>query len=44
MQTHDDNLPEKEADIHWDILGAVKTEALAKPLAITLADGESQDT
>lgn len=38
----DDNLPEVEAERHLDILGAVKTQALAKPLAVTLAEGRDE--
>ena len=33
-----DNLSEVEADRHWDILGDVKADALADPVAFTLAN------
>ena len=38
VDTLDINLPEAEAERHWYILGDVKTEALADPLAVTLAE------
>ena len=33
----DDNIPEKEAERHCDILGEVKAEEIGAPLAVTLA-------
>ena len=38
----DDNIPETEAERHCDILGDVKAEALADPLAVTLAKGRAE--
>ena len=38
VNTLDDKLPEAEANRHWDILGDVKAEALADPLAVTLEE------
>ena len=38
VDTLDDKLPEAEANRHWDILGDVKAEALAKAEAKTLND------
>ena len=35
-------MPEEEADRHWHILGAVETEELAKPLAVTFAEGRAE--
>ena len=39
VKTLDDISPKAEAERHWDILGALKVKALAKPLAVTLAKG-----
>ena len=36
------NLPDAEADTHWDKFGDVKAEALADPLAVTLAEGGAE--
>ena len=36
VDKEDDNLPEVEAERHWDILGDVKAKRLASPLAVTL--------
>ena len=38
VDTLDVNLPEAEAERHWVILGDVRAEALAEPLAVTLAE------
>ena len=38
VDTLDDNLPEAEPERHCDILGDVKAEALADPLAVTVAE------
>lgn len=38
VDTLDVNLPEAEAERHWDILGDVKAETLAEPLTVTLAE------
>lgn len=42
VETLVDNLPAAEADTHWDILGDVKAESLADPLAVTLAEGGAE--
>ena len=46
VDKEDDNLPEVEAERHWDILGDVKAKGLASPLAVTLpvggGEGESR--
>ena len=39
VDKQDDNLPEVEAERHWDILGDVKAKGLASPLAVTLPVG-----
>ena len=39
VDKEDDNLPEVEAERHWDILGDVKAKGLASPLAVTLPVG-----
>ena len=39
VDKEDDNLPEVEAERHWDILGDVKANGLAIPLAVTLLGG-----
>ena len=47
VDKEDDNLPEVEAERHWDILGDVKAKGLASPLAVTLpvgGGGWSRDT
>ena len=38
VDTLDDNLSQEKAERHWDILGEVKAEALADPMAVTLAE------
>ena len=38
VDTLGDNLSEVEAERHWDILGDVKADALADPVAFTLAN------
>ena len=43
VDKEDDNLPEVEAERHWDILGDVKAKGLPSPLAVTLpVGGESR--
>ena len=39
VDKEDDNLPDVEAERHWDILGDVKAKGLASPLAVTLPVG-----
>ena len=39
-----DNLPEAEAERHWDILGNIKAEALADPMTVTLAERGAKTT
>ena len=42
VDTLDDISPKAEAQRHWDIFGALKAKALAKPLAVTLAEGRCE--
>ena len=37
VDTQDDISQKAEAQTHWDIFGALKAKALAKPLPVTLA-------
>ena len=39
VDTLDDISQKAEAQTHWDLFGALKAKALAKPLAVTLAQG-----
>ena len=39
VDTLDDNFEAAEAERQWHMLGDVKAEALADPLAVTLAEG-----
>ena len=38
VDTLDDISPKAKAERHWDILGALKVKAVAKPLAVTLGE------
>ena len=42
VDTLDENFPEAETERHWGILGDVKAEALADPLAFTQAEGVAE--
>ena len=44
IDTLGDNLSELKADRHWDVLGDVKTNVLADPVAFTFSSVRSQDT
>ena len=44
VTTLHDNLPEAEAERHWDILGNIKAEALADPMTVTLAERGAKTT
>ena len=44
VNTLHDNLPEAEAERHWDILGNIKAEALADPMTVTLAERGAKTT